>query len=98
MTEYPCISFIQNGPRDKHGDRSQSLPIGVAIVSSLVPPFVEGFIHVPLGCIHVCETKPLNERLPYPNCKAALEENVGTRFLLPIAKFAEATIWPTSLL
>ena len=98
MTKHPSVSFRPNGPRDKHGERSQSLPIGVAIVSSLVLPFVEGFIHVPLGCIHVCETKPLNERLPYPNRKAALEENVGTRFLLPIAKLAEATIWPTSLL
>ena len=98
MTKHPCISFIPNGPGDKHGERGRSLLVGIAIVGSLIPPFVDGFIRVPLGCIYVRETKPLNERLPYPNCKAALEENVGTRFLLPIAKFAEATIWPTSSL
>ena len=40
----------------------------------------------------------LDDGSPKPNRVAALEEKVSTRFLLPLAKRAEAAIWPPTLL
>ena len=64
MTKHPSVSFIPNGLRDKYDERGQSLPVGVTVVGSFVPPFEDGLVHVPLGRTHVRETKQLNESLP----------------------------------
>ena len=92
------VSLVSNGPRNEHGEGDHCVSVRNIIVGSFLLPRVDGFIQVPLGGVHVCKSKLLDDQSPKSKRVPTLEEEVCPRFMFPLAKWANATVWPTTLL
>jgi hypothetical protein len=67
-------------------------------VDALGPPILNIFLVVPPINVHGKKAHPMLDGGPHSGGETTLEEKMSRRLLLMVAKFAKATIWPTSSL
>ena len=98
MAENARIPFGPNLPTYEHNEGSQGFSPSAVGVDDGVPPILHRTKNVPLTSLDRREPEPSDHHVPNADSEAAFEKKMCSGFILPLAKLAKATVWPTTAL
>jgi hypothetical protein len=95
VAKNPCIPLVPNFPYDKQRVGGDGFAVWSGVDCHVVPPHLDGEIS-PLVWKDIGNAQPIPNGVPKAHSEVAMDEKVSNRFRHLLAKWAQATVWPTT--